>query len=396
MPRRTTGSVYRTADGYGIRWPEDGRRPHKAGFKTKTEARDWFAEHVAPRLRAGGPSPDVDFDRFCDVFLERHGGTVSPRTRETLRERLAPARQAFGGFTLRELEGAAADIARWRAGLPDTSRYRLTSALRQALGAAVRWGYLRTNPAVDAGRNPQPRKEELFPFSRDEIDALDAELGPVNGPLVVFAAETGLRTNEWAALERRDIDLTGPAVGVQRRVSDGRVTPYPKTARSRRRVPFTARALGALDRLPPRIDTPLLFPAPRGTYIGLDTWRTRVWYPALEAAKVRRRGPYHLRHTFATEALAAGVPLWELARFMGASAKTIDDVYGHLARDSEDAFRARLEARAGRSGSFWRRSPSEPARPRADKRPIRRGFAVMGRAGLEPATSGLSSRRSPC
>ena len=35
---------------------------------------------------------------------------------------------------------------------------------------------------------------------------------------------------------------------------------------------------------------------------------------------------------------------------MGASVKTIDDVYGHLARDSEQAFRARLVARSGRSG----------------------------------------------
>ena len=55
-----------------------------------------------------------------------------------------------------------------------------------------------------------------------------------------------------------------------------------------------------------RLDTPLLFPAARGGHIGLDTWRTREWYPALEAAGLRRRGPYQLRHTFATEALTAG------------------------------------------------------------------------------------------
>jgi integrase len=63
-----------------------------------------------------------------------------------------------------------------------------------------------------------------------------------------------------------------------------------------------------------------------------------------------QRGPYHLRHTFATEALAAGVSIFELARLMGTSVAMIDRTYGHLARDSEAAIRARLDARAGRSG----------------------------------------------
>jgi hypothetical protein len=47
----------------------------------------------------------------------------------------------------------------------------------------------------------------------------------VFGPLVVFCAETGLRTNEWTATERRDVDRSGPAVVVQRRYSDGVLTP---------------------------------------------------------------------------------------------------------------------------------------------------------------------------
>jgi integrase len=61
-----------------------------------------------------------------------------------------------------------------------------------------------------------------------------------------------------------------------------------------------------------------------GGHVGLDTWRTREWYPALDAAGLRRRGPYQLRHTFATAALAAGISIFELARVMGASVKTID------------------------------------------------------------------------
>ena len=36
----------------------------------------------------------------------------------------------------------------------------------------------------------------------------------------------------------------------------------------------------------------------------------------------------------------------ELSRVMGASVKTIDKHYGHLARDSEEPIRSRLEARS--------------------------------------------------
>jgi integrase len=204
---------------------------------------------------------------------------------------------------------------------------------------------------VDAGRNPQPPPEELRPFTCVEVDALALELGPAFGPLVVFAAETGLRTNEWVALERRDLDRPGRAVAVQRRFADGALTPYPKTVRSRRRVPLSTRALAAVESLPPRLDTPILFPTVQGARIDLHNWRLRDWYPALEAAELAKRGPYALRHTFATEALAAGVSIFELARVMGTSVAMIDRTYGHLAHDSEDSIRARLDARVDRSGA---------------------------------------------
>jgi len=215
----------------------------------------------------------------------------------------------------------------------------------------VRWRYIGRNPVAESGRNPQPRPKELQPFEPEQVDTLAEELSPRYGALVVVAAETGLRPEEWIALERRDLDRAGRAVHVLRKFANGRLSPYPKTERSRRRVPLTARALAALDSLPPRLDAPapggfpLLFPAAMGGYIGLDTWRTREWYPALDAAGIATRGPYCLRHTFATEALAAGISTFEHSRLMGTSIAMIDKHYGHLARDSEDAIRARLEAR---------------------------------------------------
>jgi len=107
--------------------------------------------------------------------------------------------------------------------------------------------------------------------------------------------------------------------------------------------------LAALVGLPPRGGYSGDFPAPEGGYAHLDNWRTREWYPALESAGVAKRGRYHLRHTFATEASAGGVSLYELTRVRGTSLREIDRPYGHLAGDSEDSILGRLEARPSRS-----------------------------------------------
>jgi len=51
--------------------------------------------------------------------------------------------------------------------------------------------------------------------------------------------------------------------------------------------------------------------------------------------------------------LAASVSIFEPSRLMGASVKVIDRTYGHLAVDSADAIRARLNARNGQMGVRW-------------------------------------------
>ena len=182
-------------------------------------------------------------------------------------------------------------------------------------------------------------------FERHEVDAIAAELAPERRAIPLFAAATGLRPEEWQALERRDVDRGGRILHVRRTVSSGEVVDLGKTKRSRRQIPLTGRALDALDLVPPRLDTPLLFPADRGGVINLDNFRRREWHPAVEAAGIPTPARiYDLRSTFASDALAAGVGIHALARVMGTSTTMIERHYGTLLDGAMESIAGRLDA----------------------------------------------------
>jgi integrase len=233
--------------------------------------------------------------------------------------------------------------------IPPGHRFEATQALRQVLARAVSWGLLDLNPSKLGVENPQRRYTEKRPFdSWDELYALVDKLGPRHGPMVLFAAATGLRPGEWLALERRDIDREAQVVYVRRTFRNGRIK-TPKTKASLRAVPLQAIALAALDELlPQHPECPLLFPSATGGYFDLHNFRNRNWRPAQKAARITPlRRVYDLRHTFATFALRAGISTFDLSRYMGTSLAMIDRHYGHLARDAREHAIRLLDAYRG-------------------------------------------------
>jgi integrase len=334
MPAPQRGQAYRLGPHrWGLRWYDAaGVRRRKSPFPSKTAALDHYRNVIEPELRGDpAPMPDLTLVELVEMYLDRHAATVRPRTITTLRERLRHAIAAFGDVPLRDLERMSGDIASWQARLPERSRYGVVQALRQTLGAAVRWGYIGSNPARAAGQNRQPAPRIVRVYTRDELDAIAAELGPAYRPLPIFAAATGLRPAEFQALERRDVDRRARVLNVVRTVSGREIVELGKTAGARRQVPLSQRALTALDEIPPRLDTPLIFPAPRGGTMDINHFRSRMWAPAIEAAAIRKPARiYDLRSTFASDALAAGVPVFTLARIMGTSVRMIERHYGTL------------------------------------------------------------------
>jgi len=201
------------------------------------------------------------------------------------------------------------------------------------------------NPAKAAGRNPKPPPRAVRAFTRAELDAIAAELAPAFRTLPLFAAATGLRPEEWQALERGDVDRRAGLVHVRRSVSSGAVVDLGKTERSRRQVPLSPWAEDALDAIPPRLDTPLVFPAQRDGILNLDNWRRREWAPAIEVSGTRKPARiYDLRSTFASNALAAGIGAFELAKVMGTSIEMIERHYGALLDGASAGIASRLAA----------------------------------------------------
>lgn len=138
-------------------------------------------------------------------------------------------------------------------------------------------------------------------------------------------------------------------------------------------------ALDAIDSLPARIDTAYLLGATKGGPFDVANFRRREWLPALEAAGIARPVRlYDLGSTLASNALAAGITVHELARIMGTSVGMIEAHYGALTDTARDSLLERLEAAQQPSRSDWAPRSTEPSHSDAPSWPSRSPSSTDG------------------
>ena len=362
---RAWGTVRKRASG---RWQasyiEDGRR-HTAPvtYSVKLAAEGWLATERR-LVESGQWTPPADRERqqqsagltlgaYAEGWLDQRD--LKPRTREhyrTLAQRhILPS---LGGLALAEI--SADDVRAWHASLGDktpTQRAHAYGLLRTIMGTALSDGKISANPCMIRGAGSAKRVVTIRPVSIEELARLTEAMPQQYHAMVLLAGWCALRFGELIELRRKDIDLRGGVVRIERgvvRTADGFVVGRPKSEAGVRDVHVPPHLLDALaDHLDVGVGSSpdaLLFPNATGRHLQPSTFY-RHWYKA-RAAIGRPDLRFHdLRHSGAVLAAATGATLAELMARLGHSTPQAAMRYQHSAQGADRRIAAALSALHG-------------------------------------------------
>ena len=220
---------------------------------------------------------------------------------------------------------------------------RLThAALRQALSQAVTWGMIPNTPAAGVSLPTKRVSEKDWMTTAERARFITASQQSFYGTLYRLMVDVGLRPGEAFGLRWPDVDFVRGTVSVNRAVTrdggSGAILAEPKTIKSRRTVPLAsglpAELLAHMER-----QREIGFDGEGFVFTNQSGRMLRPWtFSKSDLARtVRAAGIgkslslYSLRHTFATVALSAGVPIKIVSEWLGhTTIQQTADTYGHV------------------------------------------------------------------
>lgn len=341
-----TGSVQKKGGSYYIVFrvfnSETGKRRQKwipAG-KTKREAERKLTE-VMGEVHSGAyrDIKKITFKRFAEEWLNSYAKTkTKPSTLKSYQNiidtHLTPV---FGDFLLTDITTAM--LQRYVA--KRLERVKAKTAINELVPFkmmfkhAVRWGYLKLNPAEHVER-PRVEKEEMEILTPEEVRLFLNHVTPKHKPFFLTAVLTGLRRGELLGLQWGDIDWNNNQINVRRSVWNGEFV-TPKSKNSVRRIdisPYLAMEFKRHKLACPVSDLDLVFPNSKGTPLEPDSLVKRHFLPALRRAKIKRVRFHDLRHTNVALRIEQGQNIKYIQHQLGhASIQTTLDRYGHLLKE---------------------------------------------------------------
>lgn len=360
--------------GYEVRYRDgSGRERTKGGFRRRRDA-DAYVVQIESGRQQGTLIPHADggvrLDAVADVWVRSIHGRRKPKTVDGYEKLLdLHVRPAFGSRRVASI--TYADVDAFVRSLEATGRRPGTVrntffVLKMVLDYAIKDARIKANPCHGV-ELPSAASPEMLFLTAAEVRLLAAALDvrsqerarhrdrpPPYGLMVEFAAFTGLRAGETAALRIGQVDLRAGTVFVNRSASvvkGVRVEGEPKTRAGRRTV-LLNRALG--ERLRAHLGDRVLdrdgyvFAAEDGRPLNYGTFYSVYFKPALrEVFPERLHGlRYHdLRHTFASLLVEQGAHPKEMAELMGHSSVQITlDRYSHIMPHMAAALAERMDA----------------------------------------------------
>ena len=208
----------------------------------------------------------------------------------------------------------------------------LVSALFQW---AIKAGYIEGNPARRVEKLPDGHRAREVYLSAAESAALVDAAAPMLRPLLVTALHTGMRRGELLDLEWGNVDLDRREITVKpesEKVGRGRVVPMTADLHTMLVALRMARcpSLHGADPVFTRADG-----SPLGRPLARSSWTTALAAcDAIPLAKRAKVNFHSLRHTCASLMVAAGVPLFDVAKILGHSTLAVTMRYAHFAPEA--------------------------------------------------------------
>lgn len=220
-----------------------------------------------------------------------------------------------------------------------TNGYRVYfRTLKAAFNKAVEWGYVNVNHFQKV---KLPKKQQVNPvfINSDQLSAISNHINnEVIKDFAVFAFYTGMRLNEIINLTWRNVDLSAEVITV----GDDNFT---TKGRNQRFIPICEEAFEALLRM--KLTPSFVLPLTKGENIRryvfckndgskyCGNYVSRKFKDACIAAGMDHLIHFHsLRHSFASNLVQKGVPLYTIKELLGHSSISTTEIYSHLNMDT--------------------------------------------------------------
>lgn len=262
---------------------------------------------------------------WYETYVRTNNKPSEQRTKEiVLRVHLVPY---FGKMKLQDI--TALEVEKYKAvkkksGLAAKTVNNHMAALFKCLRCANEWGLTGFVPRMVLLNVPPQRFDFLTPVESDQLLRDCRE--PMWHQMALMALRTGMRLGELFGLDWSDIDFKRGVITVRHSLVR-EVLSSPKNNLVRH-IPMTPEVVSSL--LKRRKDRGLVFHRPGGKPLSYGIAGNAI-KRLYKRAGLRKIGWHVLRHTFASQLAAAGVPMLAIQNLLGHATIQMTTRYAHLA-----------------------------------------------------------------